>query len=125
MDPIRLVERVDPPNAREQERHQHSIVLLRNLRIHPPERRRVRGAEVGRRLHADDHDAGRGMRGTHRVDDALQVRSQRIDVECAETVVRADLEHYDVRRLAHHPSDAAQGTGGRLPADACVDHVIA
>ena len=61
-----------------------------------------------------------GSRRAHALEDAPQVGLDLLEVEAAQAVVAAQLDHHDPGRLLQEPVHAGEPAGGRVAADARV-----
>jgi hypothetical protein len=98
MDAVGLIEARLTRDFVEQERHEHGIVAIGEVRERIAERARVDVAEIGRRLHAGDHERRVRIRAAGPDQDRVEVRAHLFDRQPAQPVVRAQLDHQHLHR---------------------------
>ncbi len=122
MNPVALIQALHSSNALQQKRDERRPMLLRHTAEDIAERGSVTHAEIGRRLHADDDEGGRGILRFGAIEDGVEVGAERGRIDAAQPVVGPGLDDEHIHRTLQQPVDPLAGACGRLPAHARVHH---
>ena len=123
MDSVRLEHRIVVGETLEEERHQRRLARLRHLAVSLGEASDVRGAVIGRQLHADQQHARSRLLRAHR--HRIEVGAHGIETASAQAVVAAELDDRDRRMMrVEKRREAGASACRRVAADARVDHAM-
>ena len=122
MNPVALVQALHSCNTLQQKRDERGAVLLRHGAEDVAEGGGVARAKVGRRLHADDDERGRGILRCSAIQDGVEVAAQCGGVDAAEPVVGSRLDDEHIHRPLQQPVDSLARARGRFPAHTGVHH---
>ncbi len=123
MNTVGLVESRNSCHPAEQKWQQRDILPLCDFgkdRVKAPG---VGHAEVRGCFHLNQSDLRPWLLRSHSGDQLLEIRARILGRETAKRVVRAPLDHDQIRRCAKHPVDASHRARGRLTRQAGIHHL--
>lgn len=121
VDPVGLIQVVNPAHPFKQKGNQRRIVLRRNAGENGPELLNEFAAHVLRHLHpSDDHRDSRGF-GACAPDDPGKIFRRLVGRDAAQAVIAAECDNQHLRTGAERPIDASQPAGGGVAADPRID----